>query len=428
MDDFVKGTGATKSDVIVLGAGIIGTSIALHLARRGVGVTLVDTRGPGEGTSYGNAGVIEGNTIFPPAFPSDFRALLRIALKRATEANYHLSFLPQVAPWLLAYRVNTRPEKLVETAHAMRPLFERAVVEHLDLMDESNAAHYMCSMGWLKVYRTDRGFESTASERTLAKEFRIPHRTLDQKDALKLEPSLSPVFQHAILWTEAVSIIDPLKVTQAYARCFQSRRGRIVLADARTLERSGSFWRISTSEGYIEAKDVVVALGPWTPDILRPLGINLPLGIKRGYHHHFARTSDCNIRRPILDTEVGYCMTPMVQQGMGPVIRLTTGAEFASRDAPPTPVQFDRLLPKARQLISLGEPLEEKPWMGCRPCFADSKPVIGPAPGQSGMWLAYGHAHWGLTLGPATGRLVAELITKAKPFCDPTPYRAERFT
>ena len=96
-----------RTDAIVLGAGIVGTSAALHLAKRGLAVALVDRRGPGEETSYGNAGVIEGNTLFPHAFPSGFGALLRIALKQAPEANYHLSFLPKVAPWLLAYRANT---------------------------------------------------------------------------------------------------------------------------------------------------------------------------------------------------------------------------------------------------------------------------------------------------------------------------------
>src|SRR5512144_1967969 len=100
-----------RTDAMVLGAGIVGTSVALHLARRGMSVALVDRAGLGEQTSYGNAGIIEGNTIFPPAFPSDPAALLRIALKRASEANYHLSFLPQVLPWLMAFRAASRPDR-----------------------------------------------------------------------------------------------------------------------------------------------------------------------------------------------------------------------------------------------------------------------------------------------------------------------------
>jgi D-amino-acid dehydrogenase len=146
-----------RTDAVVLGAGIVGTSVALHLAMRGLSVALVDRRGPGEETSYGNAGVIEGNTIFPPAFPSRLRALLRVALKRATEADYHLSFLPQVAPWLFQFRAFSRPERLLETANAMRPLFAQAVAEHAVLAGETGAQRYFRQDGWLKIYRSKAG-------------------------------------------------------------------------------------------------------------------------------------------------------------------------------------------------------------------------------------------------------------------------------
>ena len=189
-----------------------------------------------------------------------------------------------------------------------------------------------------------------------------------------------------------------------------------------TLHRSGQAWRVDTEEGPIDARDAVVALGPWAPDLLGPLGIKLPLAFKRGYHRHFHSQGNAGLTRPIVDTDYGYCLAPM-EQG----IRLTTGAEFANRDDAPTPVQIDRVLPAARALYPLGEGIEAQPWMGSRPCFADSRPVIGRAPEQPGLWLDYGHAHWGLTLGPVSGRLIAEMITGAAPFCDPAPYSAERF-
>ena len=138
-----------RTDAMVLGAGIVGTSIALHLARRGLSVALIDRAGIGEQTSYGNAGIIEGNTIFPPAFPSSVSALLRIAFKRASEANYHVSFLPKIAPWLLEFRAASRPEKLAETAQLIRPLFSRAVGEHETLLAEAGATKYLRKTGWL---------------------------------------------------------------------------------------------------------------------------------------------------------------------------------------------------------------------------------------------------------------------------------------
>jgi D-amino-acid dehydrogenase len=411
-----------KTDVIVLGAGIVGTSVALHLVKKGLAVALVDRRGPGEGTSYGNSGIIEGNTVFPPAFPSDPAAMLRIVFKQAPEANYHLSFLPRAVPWLFAFYTASSPKRLIETAMAMRPLFARALPEHEALLAEADGQRYLRKTGWLKIYRTREGLEASARERDLARSLKLPLRVLDLEGARELEPALAPVFRHAVLWPEAASVSNPLAVTQAYAKRFSALGGVQLTGDARSLHRDGMRWRLDTAQGPVDAPDAVVALGPWAPDLLDPLGIRLPLGIKRGYHRHFQPRGNAGLTRPVFDAEIGYAMAPM-EQG----IRVTTGAEFAARDAPPTPAQLARLMPRARQLFPLGDPVEAEPWLGSRPCFADSRPVIGRAPGAGGLWLAYGHGHWGLTLSAATGRLLAELMTGATPFCDPAPYRAERF-
>jgi D-amino-acid dehydrogenase len=411
-----------RVDVIVVGAGIVGTSVALQLQKRGVTTALLDRGGPGEGTSYGNAGIIEGNTVFPAAFPSDWRELLRVAFKRSAMANYDLFFLPQVAPWLAAFRRASSPARLVETAMVMRPFFAGAVAAHETLAADAGASHYLRHEGWLKLYRSDKAFADNGTERDLAARLDIAALPLDREEALSLEPSLKPVFAHAVHWTGAVSVTNPLALTRAYAAHFSALGGLRFTGDARSLHRREQRWRIETAAGPLDAADVVVALGPWSPDLLRPLGIDLPLAIKRGYHWHFRPRGNAALSRPVLDAAYGYCLAPM-EQG----IRLTTGAEFAARDAAPTPVQFDRLLPAARELFPLDSAIEPQPWMGSRPCFADSRPVIGRAPGQSGLWLAYGHGHWGLTLGAVTGRLLTEMMTGAAPFCDPKPYAAERF-
>jgi D-amino-acid dehydrogenase len=411
-----------RTDVIVLGAGIVGVSVALHLVKRGLGVTLIDRSEPGHGTSYGNAGIIEANTLFPAAFPSSFTSLLRIGLKRAPEADYHLTFLARVAPWILAFRRNSSPERLLAFMAAMRPLFERAVVEHESLMAEANARRWLRHTGWLKLYRSDRSFAATARERGIAAEQGMSVQVMDVEAAQALEPSLARVFRHAAFWEDAASVSNPLAVTHAYAARFTALGGITVTGDARSLHRQGTKWRVDTAEGPVDADSAAVTLGPWASDLLAPLGISLPLAVKRGYHRHYQPRGNASLTRPVLDADNGYCLAPM-EQG----IRVTTGAEFAARDAAPTPVQLDRVLPAASSLFPLDKPVEHKPWLGARPCFPDSRPVIGRAPGQAGLWLAYGHAHWGLTLGPATGRLVAEMMTGATPYCDPAPYAAERF-
>ena len=212
--------------------------------------------------------MIEGNTLFPHPFPADFGALMRVALKQAPEANYHLSFLPQIAPWLLAYRANSACERRMEFATLMRPLFGHAISEHEALMAEADATRYLRKEGWLKVYRTEAGFRDTARERDVAAKFGLEQRVLEPDAARVLEPSLLPVFLRAVHWPGAASISNPLAVTRAYAARFRALGGVTLNGDARTLRRDGKVWRVDAEEGPVDLPNLVVALGPWAPDIL----------------------------------------------------------------------------------------------------------------------------------------------------------------
>jgi D-lysine oxidase len=412
-----------RTDAIVLGAGIVGTSVALQLVKRGLSVALIDRRGPGEETSYGNTGVIVGASVFPTAFPRSLKKLIQVALKRAPEANYHLGDLLKLAPWLISYFNFSTEEKLKDSAVKLRPLMSRSVAEHKLLLEESGAMKYLRETGWITLYRTDAAFDSMQPQLEFGAQIGVAAQALDMNGTLTLEPSLNPVFRHALLWPDVASLSNPLMVTRAYAARFQALGGVLLRGDARKVHRAEGRWRVDTEEGPVDSANAVVALGPWSPDVLEPLGIKVPLGIKRGYHRHYGPKGNAALSRPIIDTEYGYALTPM-EQG----IRLTTGAEFADRDAPPTPVQFDRLMPHAKELFPLGEPNEAEPWLGRRPNMPDALPVLGRAPGQDGLWLAFGHGHWGLTLAAVTGRMIAELMTGATPFTDPAPYRAERFS
>ena len=230
------------------------------------------------------------------------------------------------------------------------------------------------------------------------------------------------MFAQAVFWPQAASVSNPLGVTRAYAARFAALGGITLRGDARSLHRAGNRWRVETNEGGIDAPEAVVALGPWALDLLAPLGLKLPLMVKRGYHRHFKALGNATLARPVLDAGVGYVITPM-EQG----IRMTTGVEFAARDAAPSPVQFDRICQRRANCFRSANAPTTKPGWAAGRAFPDSRPVIGPAPRLAGLWLAIGHAHWGLTLGPATGRMIAEMMAGDTPFCDPAPYQAERF-
>ena len=234
----------------------------------------------------------------------------------------------------------------------------------------------------------------------------------------ELEPHLTGDYAGGMLLTDPASVADPSAVGKAYAELFQSRGGTFLTGDARTLEAIDGGWQVQNVNGPITARGCVIALGPWSGEILARLGVKVPLGAKRGYHVHFGARSNATLTRPVLDTDFGYVLAPM-RQG----IRLTTGAEFAPRGAPPTPVQLDAVEKVARDNFPLADRVEDKPWMGSRPCFPDMLAAIGEVPGRPGLWANFGHHHLGFTLGPVTGRLLAEMITQEQTFCDPAPYR-----
>jgi D-amino-acid dehydrogenase len=412
-----------RVDFAVLGAGIVGVCVALHLQKRGRAVALVDRRGAAEETSFGNAGLIQREGVFPYGFPHDFGALARYALNRTVDAHYHPSALPSLAPFLWQYWRHSRPARHAEVARLYAKLIEHCVREHEALIEESGAGALLHRGGWMKVYRSERERDQRFAEAEgLEMDFGIRHRKLDARALQDEEPFLAPVLAGAIHWTEPVRVDDPHALAQAYLKRFEALGGVFVQGNAATLEGDGEAWRLRTVRGPLEAGGAVVALGPWSDGLTRALGYRLPLAVKRGYHMHYRAAGEAALRHPILDVERGYFLGP-VRRG----IRLTTGAEFALRDAMRTPVQLARAEPIARELFPLAERLDVEPWMGARPCTPDMLPVIGPAPDHANLWFAFGHAHHGLTLAAVTGRMIGEMATGEAPFVDPAPYAAARF-
>lgn len=230
---------------------------------------------------------------------------------------------------------------------------------------------------------------------------------------------MSHTFLGALRYTNANSVIDPNALVMAYATHFEENGGRIFIGDASTLS---PHWRVQTAAGHIEAHSAVVALGPWSAIVNARFGYRLPLAVKRGYHMHYTGKDGARLNQPVRDTEVGYLIAPMTHG-----IRLTTGVELAHCDSPATPVQLDAIEPIAQASFPLGERIDEYPWLGRRPCTPDMMPIIGPARNHRNLWLAFGHAHHGFTLGPVTGRLLAEMMTGADTVVDPYPFRADRF-
>ncbi|HWD58706.1 MAG TPA: FAD-dependent oxidoreductase [Stellaceae bacterium] len=410
-----------QADVVVLGAGMVGVSIAAHLRKRGKAVVLVDRRQPGEETSYGNGGLVQREAVFPHPFPREFAELRRIAKNRSIDAYYHLSGLPGLTRPLFAYWRNSAPARYAAIARDWSTLIATCLAEHKALATEAGATELLRPVGFIRAFNDAATMDSEFAKAERARALGVNSAALTAAQLGEMEPHLNGGFIGGLHWTDPYAVSDPHALTMSYFRLFQGLGGEFALGDATTLRRDGAGWKVTAADGsVIEAAEAVVALGIWSGEVTRRFGYSPPLFGKRGYHLHFTPKGNAGLTRPVASN--GFLLAPM---RLG--IRLTTGAEFARRSAAPTPVQLARALPIARRIFPLGDPVEPAPWMGTRPCTPDMMPILGRAPGEAHLWCAFGHAHQGFTLGPTTGRLMAEMMTGDAPFVDPAPFRAERF-
>jgi glycine/D-amino acid oxidase-like deaminating enzyme len=408
------------AEIIVLGAGIVGVSAAYALRQRGLSVLLIDRREPGSETSYGNAGILSSGSILPLNKPSLWKALPSYMTNRNAALRWDPVWAFQNIDWVVRFLANATPSRVRPRAAALHGLIGASLKLHREWIVKADAAQRIRETGWLKAWRSD-AVAAAQEEQAFLASYGIESRLLDRQAISALEPNILPVYKVGLLHTQTASVDSPGAVVKAYARMFVESGGELRQSDIKAIVPDGEGWRVALADGAVSARHVVVALGPWSADLLRPLGYRVPLATERGYHREFKPNPARSLQRPIHDAEGSFLMTPM-EQG----IRVTSGVELTDRDAPSSFAQLDQVVPAAREVVEFGEPVGE-PWRGARPTLPDSLPMIGPAPRHSGLWLAFGNQHIGFTTGPATGAAIAAMIGGAPPPFDAAPFSPSRY-
>ena len=348
--------------------------------------------------------------------PRDLPTLGRMAIGRTNDVRYTPGAFPdQVAP-LARYWAASAPERHAAISRSYGALIERAIPEHAPLIAEAGVDDLIRREGYLDLYRDDESLEAAlADARRIHAQWGTPYRALDGAQAAQEEPALKQTIAGALHWTGPWTCRNPGALTKAYEGLYERDGGTFARGDAASLRKSATGWAVTTDEGSLEAEHVVVALGPWSPALLERYGYDFAMVRKRGYHRHYR--GGAQIRRPFLDVANGYFVTTMA---LG--LRITTGAELTGLDAPATPVQIEKAERWARLLFDLGEPVEPTPWFGTRPFMPEMLPVIGASTRDPGLWLHFGHGHQGFTLGPATGNLLAGMMSGEEAPIDMRPY------
>ncbi|SEG69095.1 NAD(P)/FAD-dependent oxidoreductase [Marinobacterium lutimaris] len=392
------------SEILVLGAGMVGVSSALALQAQGHQVVLVDRHSSCRETSYGNAGVIQTEAAEPYALPRNLMTLFRYGCGFSNDVLWQPGALLRMKPALWRYFRHSAPAEHARISRIYSQLTSRAADDHAPLVAAAGAQSLISTDGLSEVYRQQSGFESAAKEAARFKEqYGISSRILDGATYREEEPALKQAPAGVIHWNESWSCRDPGALTDDYRALFLQRGGSYRQGDAQTLSQSAKGWRVEGESGPIEAEQVVIALGPWSPQLLRRFGYRIPMIYKRGYHGHF--NAPLALKRPFLDADNGVVVASMAK-GM----RVTSGAALVALDSKTQPTQLERGAEALRSLVDLGERIDEPQWFGTRPCMPDMLPLVGAAPNHQGMWFNFGHGHQGFTLGPTTGQLLAEIM------------------
>lgn len=407
---------------IVVGAGMVGVATAIHLQRRGWSAALVDRKEPGCETSYGNAGIIQSEALRPYPMPLDWRELAKIATGRTNTVRYRLAALPHHLGPLFSYWWHSFPARHARISAAYAEIIAFAAREHEHLIRQSGACNLVRRDGFRVLHRNHAALDAAvASAEALREAYGVKFTVMTPRDLKDAEPVLTDAGIGGLHWLEPWTVSDPGALVSAYADLFTRLGGCILRGEAHTLaETSAGGWSIVTEDGRMEAEAAVIALGPWSPVLLKRFGYRFPMVRKRGYHRHYVGGSSLYL--PLCDETHGYVLAPM-NKGM----RITTAAELAEPYGKPDVTQLAHAERAARKVMDLGRSVEPEPWLGTRPCMPDMMPVVGRAPRHSGLWLHFGHGHQGFTLGPVTGRLIAELMSDEAPIADPVPYRPERY-
>ncbi len=407
--------------VTIIGAGVVGVSAALYLQRDGHEVTLLDPREPGSGASFGNAGGIVTTSCAPLALPGIWAKLPAMLLDSEAPLILRPRYLPKMLPWLARFAAAARPRRVEAISLALAALNGRAEAAWLDLARQAGAEALLRPVGWLKVYETDAAFGATAGERALLSRRGKRFDILDGNELRQLEPNLAPHFKHAYFQPECLFLVDPHRMVGELAADFLARGGRHLREQASGLEASPTGRpRVRTDRGLHEAAAVVLAAGAWSKAMAADLGVKPPLDTERGYHLMLPQPEK-SLSRPTVNGDAGFVLSPMAEG-----LRLASGVEFAGLEAPANFTRIRALLPLARRMLP-GLQIEEcSAWLGFRPSMPDSLPVIGRAPRQPHVYCAFGHGHLGMTQGPVTGRLIADLIAGRDPGLDLAPFRATR--
>ena len=411
------------TSVAVIGAGVVGLSTALYLLRSGQRVILFDPLPPPGGASFGNAGMISADTSVPIALPGMLPKVPGWLLDPLGPLAVRPSYFPKALPWLLKWVAAGRLPRVLAISDAMRALHRDAFACWKELLGPTHFADLIRPAGQVHVWETDKETEGAALERRLRERQDIPTQTLGPDDLRQMFPGLSTAVKRGVLIPGNGYTVNPQRLIQTLQALFLEAGG-VLLPESvmKIIPCEGhAGYDVMTNVGFHRTSRIVVAAGARAVRLLEPLGIRVPLETERGYHVMLP-TSGLSLTTTISNKSRSFGVTPM-EHGL----RVAGTVEIAGLEAPPDERRAKALVASVRTMFPGVNVEGHSFWMGFRPSTPDSLPFLGEARSHPGLFLAVGHGHFGMTGGPPSARLLANIIAGKATGLDPQPYRPHRF-
>lgn len=408
--------------IIVVGAGIVGVSAAIWLRRDGHEVTLVDRAGPGEGTSFGNGGVLAACAVVPVTVPGLLRKAPHMLFHPEQPLFLKWRHVPRLLPWLRRYMGHANDPDVRRIARALTPILGASLSDHQELAAGTPARHRITPCDYLYAYRDRRHFEADAFGWGIRAANGFAWDELEGRALRDFDPALSEDLGFAVRLPGHGRITDPGRYVKDLAAHFQSLGGRVLRADVSDIvQENGRVTGLRATGEILPCDTAVFCTGAWSRPLARKLGIDVPLESERGYHVDFVAPNMAP-KAPVMVASGKFVATPMEGR-----LRVAGTVEFGGLEPPASRAPLALLRRQAVAAFPGLAAQETREWMGHRPAPADSIPIIGASPTVSGAYLGFGHHHVGLTGGPKTGRLLAQLISGRRPDIDMGPYSPARF-
>jgi D-amino-acid dehydrogenase len=401
---------------------IIGTAIAYELQKRGRSVTLIDRDAPGSGASFGNLASIAVTEFMPASRPSVWKQIPGWMLDPEGPIRVSPTYMRKLVPWFFRFIAASRPSKLRELEAQGAALCARALGDTLALLDETGLSGEISDKGCLSLYSDEKEFAADREHIEILERFGFAHEVIGRQAIRALEPELSDRIGMAVLFPDNRTIRNPYGLVRALADRFVAFGGTIMRGEAADVMRGAGVTGVALADGRrIEADEVVIAAGAHSAKLAKALGEPIPLETERGYHTQIMAPG-ISLNHSIIWPARAFMVSPTAGG-----LRVGGTVEMAGLDAAPDYRRSKVTVRRAKEALPNLQCEDFTEWMGHRPALPDTVPILSASAKTKGLFYATGHGHLGLTYSATTARLMAELITGAKPSLDLRPYRIDRF-